>query len=376
MRDVTDSHTTIDRALEHCLAALAHDDADRQQVLARFPEYEQELTELLDLVQTLQSLGQLSPGPSFVAGARERLVARLPGRRAGSRGPLARLWWNRLPIIPLRVTPLLKAFAAVALVCVLAQGVLGAVSAAEPGGLLYGLSLRVERLPLVLPRSAEAATMTHLHLATKRLRDARTVLNDRQLDRILASFKAYENEMASVDELIRRAEGAEQETLSRMRYTARMEHLDVLTCILADVPDDVRDAIYHAMEISLVSDLSIPALPEAPPTALPNFEAQLDDKGEPANDPAVVDAPVQTQEPEPPVALPNAPTVLPPVEPGPPAGLPIPTEPVQVADEPDPPADRVDGPPVEVPDDTGPPAGPPGTPGPPIDLPLRDGGRP
>ncbi len=390
---------SIDEALAECLDALEHGESALQDRLAQYPEYRQQLLELLSLRQPLASLGQLSPRRAFAESAKQELMAKLPDRSAASRPPLSRLWQFRLPVFRLRAGTLISALAILTVIFLVTHGVHRAASAAGPGDLLYGLNLKLEHVQKLLTRDAKAATRLRLDLANKRLAEVQDELEDGDIGNALIALQGYKDEMAAVIEIIYNTSGPERYALLDYLARTRLEHLDILRLVLAKVPASAQSAVQHAIEASGSGDDLPISRPEAVPSDRP-------DDGEPWEEAALPEPPLGTPEgspvtgtprsdsPEAPIELPAGPPVGLPILPGPPTDRPaagadapkktvptiesgprvatpipprVPTPPIESG----PPAERSAPPTGGRPPEARPPANPPGpaeNPAPPADL--------
>jgi hypothetical protein len=303
-----ENHTnSLDDALMDCLDAIVHGEATMEEKLALYPEYKDELTELLSLAQALNSLSQFAPSQEYVETSLEDLISNLPNRKLTLRSRLESLWQSRLPVVGWRSATLIRSVAILLVVVVLTGGILHTTSAAGPGDLLYGLNLKWEQVQVNLAPDAAAATKIHLDHASKRLQITQKRLNSGNLDSALLALEAYQNEIDVVNKLILNAPPVDQDTLADLIRNARQLHLDVLEDLLGRVPLSAQPAIQHAIEAFRAYDDQ----PHDSPVLQPV-------EGE--------DVPAGTDESGPPEDLPVPPDIVaPPVDPGPPGDLPVPT---------------------------------------------------
>jgi len=236
------------------------------------------------------------------------------------------------------------------MVSVVVGGTAYAADAAEPGDLLYGLDLALEQVQLDLAPNAEAAAMDHLEHAAERLVEAQNRLVDGEVDEAIIALNLYGETIASLGQLIASAEGVDQDALTEMLNAALEIHQDILAIVLEIVPEEAKEAIEKAIEVSTPPVI----IPGGPPEELP--------VGPPEDVEPPADIPDAPPVDVPPVDIPDDPPVdIPPVDilDVPPVDIP----PVDILDDPpvdvEPPADIPDDPPedVEPPEDI--PAPPP-----------------
>jgi hypothetical protein len=400
-----------EKALADCLASLETGEATVQDTLARYPDHQRELGELLSLAQTLSALGELSPRREFIEDAKRELIASLPDRPEGFRSWIGRLRQIRLPVLQLRSATVAGALVLLVVFFLMTHTVLHAASVAGPGDLLYGLNLTVESVKLKLASDAVATTTLHLDLAKKRLTEAQEALDKGSVGHVLMALEGYEKQYTSINALIERALEPEKEKLTDMLLEARSAHLETLMSLLADVPEEAKAAVQHAIDVS-AAVVNLPVgWPAVPPFAVPDAGKQPEeaaapekppitlDEALPAEDPTSSDDPpgapvaVPTTEPELPLDPPVTPDEhVPPVKPDLPIDLPVPPadedsrdEPPLPIDLPAPPVDSASptdiGPPVVLPvppnEELSPvePTPAPNLPEPPAKPPLPRGGR-
>jgi hypothetical protein len=251
MRSVRRSDDIVD-ALAVCLDAASQGEASPAAQSA----HGDELTELVALAQSLHVLGRVTPREAFVRTARRELVAKLPDHPAPWAARWAALWaalWRRrLPLLQVRAGAVIGALMAVAMALVLTHGVLTAAAAAAPGDFLYGLQVRVDRLPLVMTRDAEAAARLRLELADKRLSEAEEMVIAGHPDGVPAALRAYEAEMGALAEMVQRTHRqatAEREALMALWQGARADHLASLERLRQGAPVGAQPVIRHAIAL-------------------------------------------------------------------------------------------------------------------------------
>ena len=312
----------LSAALADCLEALERGESPLEEILARYPADAEELRELLGLAERLEPLGELTPRRAFAEGATEQLMARLGERRAPWWAWLGRLGQTRLPVLRWRTGAALSGLGILLVLMLLGGGVWYTAAAAGPGDALYGLNLRLEQAHLRLVRNPEAAARIHLDLAGKRLRETELRLDGGELGRALAALDAFEKEIGSVADLVRKAEGVEHDILLGLLSDARLTHLEVLDSLLARAPEGARGALEHAIDLVV--------LYEGRPAETPGADRPAEEPAEEAGRPTVIPVPTEvvipTAKPTRP-AEPPAPTeVAPTIRPGPPTALPVPTQ--------------------------------------------------
>jgi hypothetical protein len=261
-----DMAISIDEALANCLETLIKQGSSIEDCVARYPQFENELVELVGMVYSLNSLDHISTRTQFAENASRRLVSKLPDRNVSYRQKIR-------PIKRKRKLKLIRGFSVVQIVIVVVLilsavtgGTAFAADYAEPGDLLYGLDLQLEQIQLELAPNEEAATRIHLKIADERLEEAQNKLNDGDVDNGNAALDAYGLEVAALAKLVGSEGGVDQENLIELVNTALSRHQEVLTQLLDKVPDQARAGIQRALD---ASDKSKEDIPKGPPDDVP-----------------------------------------------------------------------------------------------------------
>jgi hypothetical protein len=324
----------IGEAFALCLEMLEDQETTLEDCLNRFPQHQAELIELLGMVKDIQSLPTPHPRAAFDKRAGRRLVPKLPDRVQAKPVRYRLFRPKQKPILTRRFR---KAYFVVALVLFLTITIGGmgfAADFAAPGDPLYALDLWIERLQLNLASDVESLTAIHLNHANERLKEAQQKLAEDDLENGQAALDAYGNEIATLAQLLQGSEGLDRDALTTLINSATSKHQEVLTELLAKVPEPAQVGIQKALEASAKMLDHQPDLPEGtgPPQDLP------------------ADPPVDPGSPD---NLPGDPPKGPPDDAGPPED-----PPKGPPDDAGPPKDPPKGPP----DDAGPPKDPPGNP--------------
>jgi hypothetical protein len=338
MNSLNKPETIID-ALEDCLESFKDGELTDQGCLDRYHQHEKELIELLNLIQSLNSLGELSPRREFVDNATQHLISRLPDRKITLRERLPRIWHK--PMRPVhRSLVFVKIGLAVLLIFpVFMIGGYYAADASGPGDPLYFLDLALEEVQLSLAPDAESVARLQLGHATERLQEAKEKLDDGEVVNVNIALNAYAEKIATIAQQIGDAEDTEREALVELLNAARSVHLDVLNELRTTVPEKAKPAIQQAIEApnpyigtpgsppsEMPQDPQEDAEPQkmqGPPEGVPSGPPE--DKGSPDRPGSPEDIPIGSPEdggeadkPEVPEDIPTAlPEVI-----GPPEGLP------------------------------------------------------
>ncbi len=165
------SRSELSSILGRCLEAMRAGDT-LAACLARYPEHAAELEPLLTMAGDLDALG----GYELSSAARLRAKARL--RQATHREVRPPLWaWLRPGGL---LAPRAAVGLAIFMLCLLLTS--GVVAASQPGDLVYGLRVAVERVPALLASDAQARARAEMGIATRRLGDLDRVMRSQEQD--------------------------------------------------------------------------------------------------------------------------------------------------------------------------------------------------
>jgi hypothetical protein len=350
-------------AFESCLQMIEKENILLKDCLTMYPEFKQELTELYNLINTINELKDISPSEKFSENARERITHRLIDRPVTFFEHLRHTFKKNRNRCNRRFS-MSQFLVTLILLLSIATGGVFAADASHPGDVLYGLDRALDQVKIMFILDPETIAAKRLEFATARLEEAENEIKNGNIDNAIIAFEAYDHEIDKYAQMLANEEGLVHEMLSAMIAEALNIHQEVLAKVLEKVPEQAKESIKNAMEASLpmIDDLPVgpPAdiipgppmdIPPGPPIDIPPGPPMDDPPGPPENIPA-----------DPPVDVPPGPPVD--VPPGPPVDIP-PGPPVDVP--PGPPVDVPPGPPENIPTD--PPIDIP--PGPPVDVPPR-----
>jgi hypothetical protein len=251
---------SIDEAIANCLEAINDQGSSIEDCTARYPQYKNELVELLGLVYSIKILDQISPRSQFVENASQRLVSKLPNRNVSYREktrPIKRQRQRlRLNFGVVRMVAII-----VLALSVFTGGTAFAADSAEPGDTLYGLDLTFEQIQLSLAPTQEAAARIHLNIANERLEEAESKLGEGDYDNGNVALVAYEQEMATLADLVGGETGIDQEELTELVVAEASRHLEVLEGLLEKVPEPAHKGILRAIEASNKPKKNVPQGP-------------------------------------------------------------------------------------------------------------------
>jgi len=162
-------------ALAHSLEEMERGKKNIEQCLDLYPQYGQELGELLRLASRLSASSDIQPSLAFQTESKNRLQSKLQPRRAVDVNVRDRIrtYIEELNILRSRMKPklswgLITAFV-LATLGVGGAGIAYAADGSSPGDVLYGIDLKLEALHLKLTSSPEERATLALAFAEERL---------------------------------------------------------------------------------------------------------------------------------------------------------------------------------------------------------------
>jgi hypothetical protein len=221
---------TVDQALEICIEKINNKTATIAECLREFPQFEQELREILPLTISVKTLQAIKPSQQFSINANNRLASKLSDHPVTFWGFIRHIIMkqtyqpNRRFGMPQIIESLIVAIS-------LLIGGSFAVDASAPGDLLYDLDLAMEQFRVRITGSPEKATTLRIQNATERLEEAEKKLQKGDIENATRALEAYNiamkdfvgNEEAPVRQEVRtmtQEDGAlQQGTLDRIRLS-------------------------------------------------------------------------------------------------------------------------------------------------------------
>jgi hypothetical protein len=253
------------------LERLKNTNSSIEDCAAQYPQHQDELVEILGLVSSLNSLGQISPRGRFTENAGKRLVSKLPDRNVNYGQKTRPIRRKRKIKVNFRrsFSFVQMVLLVVMLLSAITGGTAFAADFAEPGDLLYELDLTIEQVQLKLAPNLEAVIRIHLEIADERLEEAQNKLYGAELEKSDIAFEAYRAEIATLAKLVGRENGANREALSELVDTALSKHKSILEELLKKFPSYAQPGIERALEASAKPKKNTPMGPPEDKTTGP-----------------------------------------------------------------------------------------------------------
>ena len=240
---------SIDKVLEDILNSIGNDRERIEDYLANYPQYEQELRELLPIIHSLKTTGQNRPSQAFSQNAGLRLVEKLP-KQPVTFWDQARLLLKGTNPYPFRRLSMPKIFATLIILIALAAGGVFSVDAAGPGDFLYDIDRGFEQIRLSFANTPEKATTLRLQFASERIEEGTHKLDNGEFQEATLAFKAYDNQVTAIAKLIATEDGIHREALLAMLYEALDIQRGILETKMENAPVEAREAIQNGINFT------------------------------------------------------------------------------------------------------------------------------
>ncbi len=330
----------FDEALQSCLDLIRGGRETINSVVARYPEYGDELRAQLEIALWLSSASTaLDPRPGFVAASRSRLVSRIQRESQPDLIP-PMTWAERLQnfLSAQKVAPV--AFVFILMLGLVVSGtVVSASQISLPGDDLYSVKLTLEQLALATSLDEKNDAELQIQHVENRLTEVQALIVEERYEEVAGTIQEYEEQVSKTLETIQTV--SDQDRFIAYELAAQLEGIlaeqkNILAALSINAPESVGLNIYYRVLVSSeVVKLTaenyaniVPPPPSAPPTAVPTKTPTRTPRPSPTQAPTQPPAPTPTRTRRPPTDTPLLPTntPLPPTStPQPPTNTPLPS---------------------------------------------------
>jgi hypothetical protein len=326
----------FNEALQSCLDLIRGGRESIDSVVARYPEYTDELRAQLEIAMWLSSASAaLEPRPGFVSASRRRLVSRI--QQENQPVVVAPLTWGeRLQnfLSVQKVAPV--AFVFVLMLALFVSGtVVSASQKSLPGDDLYSVKLTLEQIALATSLDEKNDAELQIQYVENRLDEVQALMVEERYEEIAETIQESADQVSKTLESIKTV--SDQDRFVAYELAAQLdgiliEQKNILAILSVNAPEIVGlNLNYRVFFLSEVVKLAaedianfVPPPPSAPPTAVPTATPTRTPRPSPTLAPTQPPAPTPTQTRRTPTMPPtNAP--LPPTNtPMPPTNTPLP----------------------------------------------------
>jgi hypothetical protein len=333
----------FDEALQSCLGLIRGGQETIDSVVARYPEFEDELRAQLEVTLWLSTAGAaLEPRPGFVSASRRRLVSRIQQEQLPVEAVYL-TWGERLQqfLSVQKVAPV--AFVFILMLALIVSGtVVSASQKSLPGDDLYSVKRTLEQIALATSLDEKNDAELQIQFVENRGSEVQALIVEERYEEVAETMQDYEEQVSKTLEII--MDVSDQDRFLAYDLAAQLdgilaEQKTILAVLSQNAPDSVGLNISRVWLISNLVELTakdfanfIPPPPSAPltvaPTAVPTRTPRPTPTLAPTQRPILPSAtPTKTEKP--PTSVPPTYTPLPSDTPLPttaPTNTPVPTD--------------------------------------------------
>ncbi|MBM3143128.1 MAG: hypothetical protein FJ005_08860 [Chloroflexi bacterium] len=226
-----------------------------EECLERHPSLRNRLEPLLRLVLEIQPPPDVEPSPGFKVRARVQLMEQIHAGRAVTKRPGPR-YRNQTSLIPQRrrFSMIGIIVAAIMAVSTLGGGTAYASQDSLPGNILYPVKLGTEQARMMLPGDDVAKAERALSFAGRRVQEMTALAEKERSDYLNLAQDKYDDAVNTALARIEaaRGKGLSTASISELVAGATAEQLSALDKVYDRVPDEAKEAITKARQVSLM----------------------------------------------------------------------------------------------------------------------------
>ena len=333
----------FDEALQSCLDLIRGGQETIDSVVARYPEFEDELRAQLEVTVWLSTAGAvLEPRPGFVSASRRRLISRIQQEQQPAAAiPLT--WGERLQqfLSVQKVAPV--AFVFVLMLALFVSGtVVSASQKSLPGDDLYSVKRTLEQIALATSLDEKNDAELQIQLVENRGSEVQALIVEERYEEVAETIEDYEEQVSKTLEII--MDVSDQDRFLAYDLAAQLdgilaEQKTILSILSQNAPDSVGLNITRVWLISNIVELTaknfanfIPPPHSVPPTVAPTKAPTRTPRPTPTLAPTqrpILPSATPTKTKKPPTSVPPTNTPLPSDTPLPttaPTNTPVPTD--------------------------------------------------
>jgi hypothetical protein len=242
---------SIEIIVEICLERMEAG-ASVESCLADYPNESAELEPLLRMTHQMKALAKIGPRAGFARKARLQIENQLAESEKAAtfvRSEPSAARGQKL-FIPMRLKKGLLQFV-MAVVLVFSSATAGmvvyAANASDLSSPLHGVELAVENAQVNLSPDIASKVQLRLEFANRRLTEAQAAFLKSNTANGIEALNEYSNEISDAAQLVGNANGINQGALILTLQNAQAIHTQVLTNLLATVPDQAKEAIQKSL---------------------------------------------------------------------------------------------------------------------------------
>jgi hypothetical protein len=335
----------FDETFQSCLDLIRGGQETIESVIARYPEYADELrVQLEGAIWLSTSSAALDPRPGFVSASRNRLVSRIKQEQQPElTTPIT--WSGRLQqfFSVQKVVP--AAFVFVLMLALFVSGsVVSASQKALPGDDLYSVKRTLEQIALATSLDEKNDAELQIQFVEKRLTEVQALIVEERYEEVAETIKEYEEEVNKTLQILQTVYDEDRFLAIELAVeleTLLAEQKNILAILIRNAPASVDFSVYRVWVTTEIVGLAaeeftnfVPSPLSVPPVVEPTIPPTRTPRPTPTYAPTerpVRPSPIPTNTPKPPTPVPPTNTPLPTNTPVPtstpvPTNTPVPTD--------------------------------------------------
>ena len=235
--------------LATCLDDIKQAKRTPDECLGQYPDYQDELTILLDTILLIEQTPLVSPRPAFSNSARRELLEKLPDNQSVTFWDRLRHTWQ-IPAIKVErrfAMSLIVTLSILGAALLGGWGVVNAASDSLPGETLYGVKLALEDVRLVLADD-EIDTTLYGEFAQTRLREMERLMERDRLQEMPLAVDGYKNDITAMMQTMGRLSINEDQKQAMLREIYEIQ-ARFMARLMAKAPPQAQDSLQQALQI-------------------------------------------------------------------------------------------------------------------------------
>lgn len=233
--------------LDNCIYLIKSGQDTIEGCLERHAEIRQELEPLLRMAICVQDVPPVSASHLFKAQARQRLLGAVEAKRLTSAPrwfPFMSPEWANFGRL------LVRAVAVLVVAALLGSGVVAASAKSLPGSLLYPVKVAAERVQMVLTFDKASRAKLNLKFVERRLGEVKALTAKSRGKNIARPLLEMNRNLEEAQKEGSGVSGEQRQKVLQKIIEITERQQTVLKSVRAKVPEQAKDAVSHALEVS------------------------------------------------------------------------------------------------------------------------------
>lgn len=250
-------NSRLEDILDECVYLIRSGQETMEGCLAKYPDVREKLEPLLRTTVLIQAVPQVLPSPTFKKTLRQRFIKAVEARQVEEITSTPGL----LPTIQKKWTEygrksagvrnfMVRAVVVLLIATLVGSGTVAASANSLPGSPLYPVKIASERAQLALTFNDNNQAKLHLKFAERRLGEVQALITKGKSEDIDTPLSIMNQHLEQAQNIAAAASGRDKQELYSKILELTERQQTVLEVVSEQVPDQAREAINHAMEVS------------------------------------------------------------------------------------------------------------------------------